>query len=247
MQKPRYQRIKANYSAIVATLALAIAVGTSGAMATGVFVTSKQIKNGTILSQDIKNNQVKSADIKNESVGTPDIGAGAVDSTDIGNGQVSTADIGTGQVNSAAIGNGEVRAADLTLPAPKQLNSPAAQGAVTNQFTKLADVGTYTKETAESVLQAEWTGAVGPGSGTNCVFQLRVNGQPSEHGGGEVFALDVPVNVSTVGIFPGLGAGPVTVEVWAKYSATATSSPTCILGPTNPGITNTFIVSEAVQ
>jgi hypothetical protein len=211
----RFDRLKSNYSAIVATLALIIAVGTGGALASGV-ITSKDIKNGSILSKDIKNAQVKSPDIKDSTIDGADIGAG------------------------------EIGASELNLPAPTQIASGETSGPVGAAFGKLATVGTYTKQEAESVLQVEWTGAVAPGVGTNCVFQLRVNGAPPQAGGGEVFAASSAVNVSTVGLFPALGVGPLAIEIWAKYSAKVTQAPTCIVGPSNPGIASTFVIGEAV-
>ncbi len=62
-----------------------------------------------------------------------------------------------------------------------------------------------------------------------------------------MFALSEPVNVSTSALFPGLGAGAVSVEVWAKYTAKNTGSPTCELNPgPNPGVNSTFVISEDV-
>jgi hypothetical protein len=51
-----------SYANIVATLALALAVGGTSAYASGL-VTSKHIKNGTIRSVDIRNGGIKTADL----------------------------------------------------------------------------------------------------------------------------------------------------------------------------------------
>lgn len=205
-----------HYSAIMSTAALVVALTIGGAYASGVIVTSKQIKNGSILSVDLKNNGIKGSDIKN----------GAIDSADVENGGIGSQ--------------------DLSLPPPVQITEPAVTGPVnTTGFSKIADVGQYVKVDPTSILQVEWNGAVADGAGTNCLFQLRVNGAASAQGGGEVFSQGGAVNVATAGLFPGLAAGPVNIEVWAKAYAAILATPTCVIGPAYPGVANTFIVSEA--
>jgi hypothetical protein len=217
--------MKDRASLVISTLALVVALTTAGAWAQTNLITGAQIKNGTLTTKDLHNNTVAS--------------------TDIHNGTVSTADIGSEQVTSPDIGANQVTPTDVQLPPPSETTPNGVSGPVTDQFTKLADVGTYNKTQAESLLNVTWSGAVASGSGTNCVFQVRVNGAEPNAGGGEVFSTQGAVNVSTTALFAGIGTGPLTVEVWAKYSAQF-SAPTCILGPSNPGIDNTFVITEEV-
>lgn len=202
------------HAGLLALIALVVAVvGVGGAVAAGVVVTSKQIRNGTILSQDIKNNNLKSADIQ----------------------------------------NGSITAQDVTMPQPSELDSAAtARFNPTMQFSQLDVVGTYTKETVESVLEIDWTGTVEGHNGgevSGCVFQLRVDGQPSPEGGGEVFGEGV-VSVSDSALFPGLPAGAHTIEVWARLAAQEPGMggqlDQCAVGPASASIGQAFVVSEQV-
>lgn len=246
--------ISRNYANVVATLALVIALTGTAAMAGGVIVTSKQIKNGSILTQDIHKNAVRASDIGDNSVSTSEIKSDAVTASDIGAGQVDSEAIGTGQVTSSEIGNGEVTPQDVTMPEPEQIKvaDVATLNPASMAFQKLDEVGTYVKEDAGSALQVEWTGSVeghNHGEISGCVFQLRVDGQPPSGGGSEVFGKGI-VSVSASALFPGFAAGAHTVEVWARL---AEGEPTgmenadrCTIGPAAASISQTFIVSEQV-
>jgi hypothetical protein len=216
------------FSVMVSIMALVAALsGVGGAIAGQFIITSKQIRNGTILSQDIHKGGVKSSDVANGSVGSADITDGNVTGTDIGADQVTPSDV--------------------SMPAPTAATPPAASGPVTTAgFSKIADVTTYGKVQAESVLEVSWAGAIASGPSTNCVFQLRVNDAEPNGGGGEVFSQGEAVNISTLGIFNGLPAGPVTVSIWAKASASIGGNPSCIVGPAHPGIDTTIVVTEQV-
>lgn len=211
-------------------LALVVALAgacIAGANAAGVLVGGKQIKNGSITARDLHKNSVRSKAIQN----------GAVQSPEIGSGQVHADDIGADQVTARA----------LSLPSPAQVVLGPSTGPVGPDFGALVKVATYDKASADSVLRVNWNGVAANGAQTNCIFQIRVNGQAPQNGGGEVFALSNPVNVSTSALFPSLGAGAVSVEVWARYTFKMTSSPTCVLNPEpNPGINSTFVISEDV-
>lgn len=174
-------------------------------------------KQHLIGSKQIRNNSLTTKDIKNDTVGTKDIGEGAV------------------------------TPGDVSMPPPGTSSPGTIVGPVTDQYRKLGDAGGYTKVQADSVLSVTWSGAVAPGAATNCVFQLRVNGREPVGGGGEVFAQTGAVNVSTTALFSGLPEGPLTVEVWARYSATLNPpAASCIVGPDNPGIKTTFTYNEEV-
>ena len=208
---------------VIATLGACLA----GASAAGVFVTGKHIKNGSITASDLHKN----------AVGAKAIDKGAVKSAEIGAAQVRSSDIGTNQVTAQA----------LDLPDPTQVVMGEVVGPVGPEFSAFADVASYDKTSADSVLHVDWSGVAAGGPGTNCIYQIRVNGQPPQRGGSEVFAAGGGVNVSTSALFGGLPAGAARIEVWARYSAKLGENPTCILNPAaNPGITSTFLIIEDV-
>lgn len=216
-----YRRIKDNYANVAATLALVLALGTSGAYAANL------IKPNSITSKDIKANAVKSSDIKN--------------------GSVQGTDVGAGQINSADIGNGDVTPEDVTLPAPVASTQAAVSAPVSNAYGLIDTVMNYNKTTPDSVLEVEWNGIASPGPQTDCLYQLRVNGQPAPAGGGVVYAHNTaPVTASTSALWPGLPAGPVVIELWAKWTANDTASPSCGIDPANLGVTSTFTAVENV-
>ncbi|HEY0391018.1 MAG TPA: hypothetical protein VGC63_04850 [Solirubrobacterales bacterium] len=214
------------YPAIASTLALAIALTGATAAATGVFVTSKQIKNGTILTQDIHKNGVKSSDI--------------------GTDAVKSADIGTGQVGTSDIGEGQVAPQDVTMPAPNQLQEgDTASATVGSDFAPVDIVGTYAKQDPTSLLEVDWTGTAGSGF-SPCVFQLRVDGQPSAVGAGDTYVGSGAVSVSATSLFSGLAAGPHQIEIWGRITIGGGAQYPCTVGPASAGISQTLVVSEQV-
>jgi hypothetical protein len=268
------RRLKDNYSVIASTLALVIALTGTTAMASGL-ISGKQIKNGSITAKDIKKrtvnakllrkNSVTAQSLKTNAVTSKALKAGAVDSEaiktdavtsstiapdavgtqEIGTGAVTSAQIGNGDIKSADIGDGEVQPEDITEPAPQQFVIGSATGQVDEQFGKVTDVGTYTKQDPTSILSVTWTGtALAPRQ--SCIFQLRVDGQQAPEGAGLVFAnLSGIVNVSSTALFSGLAAGAHTVEVWARaITGGLPVTDPCVIGPEGAGIPQTFVVSE---
>jgi hypothetical protein len=237
MTNPAYKRskrfIRRNYANVVATLALVIALTSAGAMAGSVFVTSKQIRNGSILTQDIHKGAVKTSDIGTSAVGSSDIKSDAVQSSDIGTGQVTPQDV--------------------TMPDPEQLREQdVATSNPTMAFAKLDDVGSYTKEDPTSTLEVDWTGSVEGHNGgevSGCVFQIRVDGQPAQGGGGEVFGQGI-TSVAAAALFGGLGTGPHQIEIWARLAAQEPGMggkfDSCTVGPAAADIAQTVVVSEQV-
>ena len=210
------------YQRIAPTLAIILSLSAlclGGAIASGrLIITSKNIRNGTVSSVDLKNNNVKSVDVANSGITDPDIASNAV------------------------------TPADVEMPPPVVADPTGLNGAVTTDgFSQLADAGSYSKVQPESTLEVQWAGVASSGIGTNCIFQVRVDGAEPQGGGGEVFTQGNAQNVSTVGLFPALPAGPHEVEVWAKASAYAGGGggPSCTLG--GQGNDSTFVMNEAVQ
>lgn len=217
--------LRRNYSNIVATLALVIALTTGGAYAGGKFITSKDIKNGSIKTQDIAKNGVRAPDIRSNAVGA--------------------SEVTNGTIGSAEIGAGEVTPQDVTMPEPVKFDRPASSAVIADvgeQYARVATIGNYVKSDPTSALEVTWTGTAGAAF-SPCHFQLRVDAQP---GGGEVFVGTSAVSASATALFEGLPAGSSSIEVWAKHVQGGGSEGDCTLGPENAGIAQTFIVSEKV-
>lgn len=229
-------------SLILSTLALVVALTGVGLVQAGVIVTSKQIKNGTIVSADIHKAGVKSTDVANGTIGSADIGNGDVGGVDIGEGQVGAGDIGANQVTPT-----DVEFPPAAIATPDTINGPVTVGT----FAKLGTLDTLQKVQAESSLEVTLAGVVSNGQNTGgCVFQLRVNGAPPVAGGGEAFASSQPVNVGPTTAFEGVAAGSVEIEVWAKAGdfvpGPGVTQASCIVGPGNPGIDTTVLAIEQV-
>ena len=224
-------RLRRNYANVVATLALVVALTGVGAWAGTVLVGSKQIRNGSILTQDIRKGAVKTSDIGGSAVTSPDIASGTVQGIDIGDGQVTPTDV--------------------TMPDPDQIqDADTAVGQVGPEAFALVDtVGSYAKEDPASILEVDWTGTANAPE-TSCVFQLRVDGQPSAGGGGLVYVANVgaesTTSISVAALFEGLPVGAHTIEVWARSKTSAGSTSPCIVGPAVAGLPQTFVVSEQV-
>lgn len=267
MPRSAYKRLKDNYAAIVATLALFIALGGTTMAATGVTITGKQIKNGTITAADIKKagidakvigkNAVTSSAIKAGAVGTEEIKPDAVTSStiapaavgtqEIGANAVTSEQIGNGDIKSADIGDGEVTPEDITVPAPVQITFGSAVGEVGDEFEPVSQVGKYVKSDPTSILSVNWTGTANAPT-QSCIFQLRVDGQPAPDSGGLVYVGNVgpesTTSVSATALFQNLGAGTHSIEVWARAFTGGIGRDKCILGPAEAGIPQTFVVSE---
>ncbi len=130
---------------VIATLGACLA----GANAAGVFVTGKQIKNGSITAKDLRRN----------AVGSKAISGGAVKSAEIGSGQVQASDIGADQVTAQA----------LSLPSPKQVVLGPSVGPVGPDFGTLIKVADYDKTSTDSVLRVDWNGVA-----TRPIYELRL-------------------------------------------------------------------------
>lgn len=231
----RFSRVLRRHSAlIVATVALVVAlVGVPGVTAGGLLVTSKNVKNNSITSADIKKATLKTSDIGTNAVRSADIQSGAVESSDIG--------------------AGEVTPDDVTMPDPSQIkfNGTARIELPINDLDshKVVDLGSYAKTDPASDLEVTWTGSVEGHNGdelSGCVFQLRVDGNPAPNGGGEVFGKGI-VSVSSSALFPGLAAGPHTIEVWAKVIVGNAAENSCTVGPAKAGVGQTAVVKEIVS
>jgi hypothetical protein len=130
------------------------------------------------------------------------------------------------------------------MPAPVQLHFGSATAEVGTEFERVASVGTYSKVAPSSDLEVTWTGTA-KAPNVNCVFQLRVDGQPSAENAGLVFVeMGSAASVSATALFTGLSAGTHAVEVWAHSPGAPFP---CTIGPAEAEIpTQSFVVSEHV-
>lgn len=244
MTKSPYKRasgaIRRNAALIVATAAFIVAlVGVPGVTAGGLLVTGKQIKNHSITARDLRKN----------AVGTKSLAKDAVRSSDIRSGAVLSADIGEGEINTSDIGEGQVTPQDVTMPAPTQCKMGETVSIDPSlAFQQVADLCSFTKADATSIIEATWTGSVlGENGGelSGCVFQLRLDGNAAPGGSGEVFGKGI-VSVSSSAAFPGAAPGPHTVSVWARVTVDTSAGNKCTVGPPNAGIGQTTLVNEKV-
>jgi type VI secretion system secreted protein VgrG len=108
-----------------------------------------------------------------------------------------------------------------------------------NAWTKIGDLGTFTKNGADSLMEITYNGRLAVGSwgagATGANFELRVDNQPVALGVARATVMpgDNPnygVSASMTGLFTGLGSGNHTVSVWV-YSYNGTASTLAV----NPG------------
>lgn len=201
--------------------------------------------NDLVNSAEIQNGSVKSIDLAKNSVRAPDVKAGAI----------RTSELATGAVTTSDIGEGEVTPSDVTMPRPVELKKAdsASLQPPTTEYSLVGALGTYTKQVTDSVLEVNWTGTVegrNNGTASGCIFQLRVDGQPSPGGGGEVYGLRV-LSVSVTALFSGFGTGEHRIEIWARgvqpeEQLGIETGDRCVVGPAETGIGQAVVVSEKV-
>jgi hypothetical protein len=103
-------RKRLNYSNVIATMALFIALG-GAAVAAGLpnnSVGPRQLRKGAVTAKAIARNAVTNGKISKGAVGPGKLGANAVGPGNIGNGAITSAKIGAGAVIASSIKNGVV-------------------------------------------------------------------------------------------------------------------------------------------
>lgn len=96
-------------------------------------------------------------------------------------------------------------------------------------LTKLRDLGTFTKATADSVVRLTWQSEVFVSAGGQCVFQIRVDDVHNDGSSGDV-ATEVVVRdgtivpVTNVTVWDGLAAGEHTISLWYR----GVNGPQCV-------------------
>jgi hypothetical protein len=91
---PAKLRSRLNYSNVMATVAVFVALGgTSYAVATG-SIGSREIGNNSVRSKDLRNNDVRGKDVRNGTIGTRDVANGALLAMDFKAGQLPAGERG---------------------------------------------------------------------------------------------------------------------------------------------------------
>lgn len=138
----------------------------------------------------------------------------------------------SGQVpmsNGTTVTWGNTGLIDLTV-----VNSPIySLASLSDTDAKIADVSSFMKSSATSVIEVEYDGRLSVGSmasGSGATFQIRIDNTPPILGSAvatvlptEVGGFGISSHIS--GIFTGLSAGPHTVSIWVRqYYGTASNA-----------------------
>lgn len=218
-------------------------------------ITSAKIADGTITSTDLAGNSVDASKIVDLSVGTNDLANNSVTGAKIADGTITNPDILDRSIAPSKISYAGATASDVLLydgtsvawdkPAGVRLRTTlinvTCAGASTfsaTAYTKIGDLGTFTKSEANSIAEVTFEGRIGAASmtGTGAHFELRVDGNAPSLGraravlrSAEAGYSGVPVSIT--GVFTGLAAGNHTVSMWVKASngtgTDATVDPGC--------------------
>lgn len=161
-------RLRPHYANIAATLALLVAVGSTGApgaVAKAVkrlapnSVTTKSIKNGAVTGAKVKDRSLTAADIargsiggaeiKDGSLGGADIADRSIGSQDIGNGQIFDQNLAAGSVNSRALRDGSITSADISngTIGTDDIGPMTIRGGLRSEVATDAEVGNIAPQT----------------------------------------------------------------------------------------------------
>ncbi len=93
--------------------------------------------------------------------------------------------------------------------------------AVTTTFTKIADIGTFTKSIAATWIELNFQSNFaiqGLGTGTGVVYELRIDNAATTLGRATLRLSEVSTQFpgSITGIFPGVSAGAHTISIWVR-------------------------------
>jgi hypothetical protein len=100
-------------------------------------------------------------------------------------------------------------------------NCPSTGVSYSTIFTKVADIGAFTKSLANSTIEITFNGrtyATYSFGLAGAIFELRVDNIPTSNGRARASYREsgVPIQTTISGIFTGLAAGPHTVSMWIQ-------------------------------
>lgn len=209
----RLLRHRPSPAMVVALIALAVAAGGTGYAALSLPASSvgpRQLRTGAVTGKKIKRNAVTSAKVKDASLRRRDFAAGQLPAGPAGPAG-APGPTGTPGPTGAAGAAGAIRTTQLNY-------TGETTSSVSFTYQRVRDLGTFTKDQAGSVINLYWQSHISA-NGSFCLYQLRVDGNPSDPASGEavVYAPEAPVYVRAR--FTGLAAGPHTVSLWLEGSA----------------------------
>jgi len=102
------------------------------------------------------------------------------------------------------------------------VDCPPSLGSFDSTFTKVSNIGTFSVQSADSLVEVLFNGHLYVIHSTS-IFELRVDDLPSSYGRARTFFLDTglgsdlpPLSATIIGIFDSLEVGEHTVSMWAK-------------------------------
>jgi hypothetical protein len=115
------------------------------------------------------------------------------------------------------------------------INTADVDTSITDTPELLRNVGSFTKNQAESTIKLTWSGDISRRSDSTaigfCDFQLRIDGTPPPGGSGHAVVYGASnfdqAPVATPAYFTGLAAGPHSVEIWVR----GFNSTSCVQNP----------------
>lgn len=171
---------------------------------------------------------------------------GAYAADELGKNSVGARELEKNAVRSQEVASNAVGSKEVDLPRPETIAAGGAPSLPQHGSTDPQKLlgQPYVKQDAATVLRVDWSGAV-VSNGVPCVFEVRLDGQPSQS---QPLYLDAQskLSVATSVVFPGVPAGPHEVQVWARSTATVggSFSGACSLGIPDVGIGQSLVVEE---
>ena len=201
-------------------------------------ITSLKIANGSVGLNDLATNSVDASKIVDLSISTADLANNSVTNAKIVDGTIISADLADNAVTVAKIsssgaatnqvltysgsdvvwGYGSGAAIKVTLMSP---GCYTASSFTSTAYTKIADIGSFTKTVADSRIEITFNGRIWAQimTGTGAHFELRVDNISTTNGKARATLKSAQEGntgewVSIDGIFTGLTIGTHTISMW---------------------------------
>lgn len=176
-----------------------------------------------------------------------DIADGTLTSADLADGAVGTAKISAnGASNGQMLGFNGANVAWMTPPRTGLLKATVlgvncvSLGSFGTSFTKLADIGAFTKLDAGSAIEITFNGRLAVGtltSSNGAIFELRVDDTPTSNSWARSIVkatetgLTTGIQSSITGLFTGLGTGNHMLSMWVEAVNTGGSGTSAYIDP----------------
>lgn len=246
-------RARLSYGNVVASIALFIALGGTSYALT---VNSRTVQNNSLTSADIKNNTLTGRDVKNRSLTAADF-AGALPAGAPGapgprglqgpagpKGDTGAAGAKGDKGDKGNQGDKGLDGDDGDDGAPAVLKrtniiyeSEDSSGAVASGFAELREIGTFTKDRADTVIKLSWSahGKTTAAANGFCHWQLRVDDKDSTgsattsppnqgtQGNAVLYSYaggGFAAQLATFALFEGLTTGTHSIQVYVRGTGT---------------------------